>query len=88
MANQVLTSLAPRASPWQSGPGARWWRVGRASTRLRRMKALLNMVGATVGGSIGWWLGNFLGIWGAFFVSLVGTAVGVYLANRYTRSLP
>jgi uncharacterized membrane protein YeaQ/YmgE (transglycosylase-associated protein family) len=46
---------------------------------------LLGFVGATVGGSLGWSLGWPFGLFAAFFVSLVGTALGVYAANRLTR---
>jgi hypothetical protein len=35
-----------------------------------------------LGGWMGWVLGDRFGIMTAFFLSLVGTAVGVYLARR------
>jgi hypothetical protein len=46
---------------------------------------LLGFVGATVGSAVGWWLGSLFGFMPAFFVSIVGTALGVYAANRLTR---
>jgi hypothetical protein len=46
---------------------------------------LLVLIGATVGGSVGWWLGAFGGLGLAFFVSLVGTALGIFLARRLAR---
>ena len=40
---------------------------------------------ASAGGGIGWWLGSLVGFMTAFFVSLVGTAVGTYYGRRLTR---
>jgi hypothetical protein len=41
----------------------------------------------TVGGYVGWWLGEFVGLMTAFLVSSAGSLVGVYLgwlvARRY-----
>lgn len=42
-------------------------------------------IGASIGGAFGWWLGAFVGTMTAFFLSVVGTAAGVYLARRWTR---
>ena len=48
------------------------------------MAKLLWLVGANVGGGLGWWLGGRLGGLGAaFFLSLVGTGLGVYWARRF-----
>jgi uncharacterized membrane protein YbhN (UPF0104 family) len=44
---------------------------------------LIGWVGATIGGSIGWWLGARVGIMTAFMVSAVGTGAGLYVARRY-----
>ena len=49
------------------------------------MGRVLGFVGATVGGAVGWWLGSLFGFVAACFASLVGTAAGVYAANRLTR---
>lgn len=46
------------------------------------MSKLLTFLGATVGGAIGWWLGARVGIMTAFFVSMLGTGVGIY-AGRW-----
>ena len=35
---------------------------------------LLALVGATVGGAVGWWLGSLLGLMAAFFFSVIGAA--------------
>jgi hypothetical protein len=42
---------------------------------------MLMFIGMTVGGSLGWWAGEALGfeLMGAFLVSVLGSAVGVYL---------
>lgn len=44
---------------------------------------MLWFIGATIGGAVGWWAGALLGIWGAVMLSAVGTALGVYWANRF-----
>ena len=52
---------------------------------LRDMRRLLATLGAFVGSTLGWWLGSYVGIMTAFFVSVVGTGLGVYLGTRITR---
>ncbi len=47
------------------------------------MAKLLSFVGATLGGALGWWLGERWGMMTAFFLSVLGTAAGVYLARRW-----
>ncbi len=49
------------------------------------MLKLAMFVGASIGGALGWWLGAFIGTMTAFFLSVVGTAAGVYFARRLTR---
>ncbi len=46
-------------------------------------KFLVASVGASIGGSIGWWAGAPIGFMTACFVSLIGTAVGGYYARRW-----
>lgn len=46
------------------------------------MSKLLALVGATVGGALGWWIGAHIGIMTAFLMSVVGTAGGVYVGRR------
>ena len=50
------------------------------------MTRLLLFLGATIGGSLGWWLGSYVGTMTAFFAMVVGTGVGVYLARRFANS--
>jgi membrane protein YqaA with SNARE-associated domain len=40
-------------------------------------------IGATLGGAAGWWLGSGLGTMTAFFLSILGTAAGLYAARRW-----
>ncbi len=48
------------------------------------MNRLLMFTGTTVGGYVGWWAGDYvgLGLMGAFLVSSLGSLVGIYLAWR------
>jgi hypothetical protein len=39
---------------------------------------LIVTLAATLGGGIGWWLGEQVGFMTAFCISTLGTAVGVY----------
>ena len=51
------------------------------------MSRLLIFVGMTLGGYVGWWAGDYMGmeLMGTFLVSSVGSAVGVYVAWRIVR---
>jgi hypothetical protein len=51
------------------------------------MEKMLVMIGASVGGAIGWWIGARVGIMTAFVVSIFGTAAGVYFTRRWMRNL-
>ena len=46
------------------------------------MSKLLAWVGASVGGAVGWWAGDRIGLFSAFILSIVGTGVGLYLGRR------
>ena len=46
------------------------------------MSKLLWLLGATIGGAIGWWLGALVGTMTAVILSAVGTGAGIYLARR------
>jgi len=49
------------------------------------MAKLLYVILSTLGGWMGWALGDRFGIMAAFLLSLVGTAIGVYFARRINR---
>ena len=51
------------------------------------MNRLLMFVGMTLGGYVGWWAGDYvgLGLMGSFLVSSLGSLAGVYLAWRILR---
>jgi hypothetical protein len=51
------------------------------------VNATLAFLGATVGGWIGWWLGAFVGIMTAFFLSIIGSGVGLYWGRRFAQWL-
>ncbi|HEU5217126.1 MAG TPA: hypothetical protein VFU23_00605 [Gemmatimonadales bacterium] len=44
---------------------------------------VLMLVGATVGGAVGWWLGAPAGFMTGFIVSTVCSGVGLYFARRW-----
>jgi hypothetical protein len=46
------------------------------------MTKLLGFLGMTVGGWIGWALGDPFGLFAAFLLSFVGTGLGLYLGRR------
>lgn len=46
------------------------------------MRKLLAILGMTIGGWVGWEVGAFVSIFTAFIVSVIGTGVGLYMANR------
>ena len=49
------------------------------------MVKLMVFVGSTVGGYVGWWLGERFGFMTAFMLSMVGTGVGMYYGARFAR---
>ena len=49
------------------------------------MKVILQLAGTTLGGWIGWSLGERMGIFAAFMLSLVGTAAGLYWTRKLTQ---
>ena len=51
------------------------------------MSKVLTILGASVGGAIGWWLGARVGTMTAFVLSTLGTGVGVYAGRRIAESL-
>ncbi|MHB1191882.1 MAG: hypothetical protein ACYC6F_02455 [Longimicrobiales bacterium] len=51
------------------------------------MRGILNFIGMTVGGWIGWQLGDAVSLFTAFVVSMVGTGLGLYAAQRVTKKL-
>ncbi len=46
---------------------------------------ILSMFGATIFGSLGWWMGAKVGVMTGFFVSMLGTGFGIYAARRLVR---
>lgn len=49
------------------------------------MRKLLVLVGTTIGGAVGWWIGDGIGIMTAFILSMVGTGLGMYVGIRIAR---
>ena len=49
------------------------------------MEKLVVGVGATIGGYVGWYLGDRFGFMTAFMLSMVGTGAGIYFARRVVR---
>jgi len=44
---------------------------------------MLAMMGATLGGMVGWWLGNLIGFTTAFIVSIFASGIGWYFGVRF-----
>ena len=51
------------------------------------MKRILNFIGMSAGGWIGWIVGAWLSLFTAFIVSVIGMGVGLYAVNRLTKGL-
>lgn len=49
------------------------------------MERLVVLISSTIVGSVGWWIGARVGVMTAFLVSIVGTAIGVYLGRRFVQ---
>ena len=56
-------------------------------TRETGMKRLLNLIGMTAGGWLGWALGANISFFTAFMVSMVGVGLGLYAAILITKRL-
>ncbi|MBC7791418.1 MAG: hypothetical protein H7Z74_15845 [Anaerolineae bacterium] len=46
------------------------------------MNKIIAILGSMVGGYAGWWAGAFVGTMTAFFLSVIGTGLGVYAGRR------
>jgi hypothetical protein len=51
------------------------------------MRGILNFIGMTLGGWIGWQLGALVSFFTAFVVGMIGTGLGLYAAQRMTKRL-
>jgi hypothetical protein len=49
------------------------------------MVKILLLLGAILGGALGWWLGDQIGIMTAYFLSVIGTGLGMYVARWFSR---
>lgn len=49
------------------------------------MKKLAVFAGATIGGYVGWFLGDKFGLMTAFILSMVGTGIGTYYGAKFAR---
>jgi len=48
---------------------------------------LLMAVSITIFGSLGWWLGGELGIYGSLLFSTIGSLVGLYVAYKINQRI-
>lgn len=51
------------------------------------MSKILNLLGMTIGGWLGWAIGAVVSTFTAFILSVVGTGLGLYAAQRVARQL-
>jgi hypothetical protein len=49
------------------------------------MQKLFWFIGSTLGGMIGWWVGEPFGIMTAVILSAVGTGLGIYVGYKVIR---
>jgi hypothetical protein len=52
------------------------------------VKRILDLVGMSAGGWLGWWAGASVSTFTAFLVSMVGTGIGLYAVRRVLKGLP
>jgi hypothetical protein len=71
-------------------PGNIWILIGRISLPHKRfeigkrpvMKKVLIIVSISIGGWIGWWLGDHFGLMTAYLLSVVGGAAGLCIGRK------
>jgi zinc transporter ZupT len=51
-----------------------------------RLSTLVIFLAGSIGGAVGWWLGERMGIFMAYMLSLVGTAAAMYYTRRATKT--
>jgi hypothetical protein len=51
------------------------------------MSRILNLMGMTLGGWLGWELGILVSIFTAFIIGMVGTGFGLYVSQRLSKRL-
>ncbi len=51
------------------------------------MKRMVMLIAVSCGGSIGWYCGSGWGIMSAYFASVLGSAIGLYLGRKLQRNL-
>ena len=51
------------------------------------MNRLLNLIGMTIGGWLGWELGMLISFFTAFVIAMVGTGLGLYVSQRIGKQL-
>lgn len=51
------------------------------------MKKILDLIGMSAGGWLGWYIGLAMGFFGAFVVSMVGMGAGLYAVRRLTKGI-
>jgi hypothetical protein len=51
-----------------------------------RLSTVVVFVAGSIGGAVGWWMGERLGVFTAFMFSIVATAAAMYFTRRWARS--
>ena len=51
------------------------------------MRTIVGLTGATLVGSLGWWLGEYAGLMTAVVLGSVGSGVGLYAGRRLIDNL-
>ena len=50
-----------------------------------KISTLLVLMAGSIGGAVGWWLGERFGVFAAYMLSIVATAAAMYLTRRATK---
>jgi len=51
------------------------------------VKGILNLIGMSAGGWLGWILGAWISVFAGYIVSVIGMGVGLYATSRLTKHL-
>jgi hypothetical protein len=51
-----------------------------------RLSTVVVLIAGSIGGAVGWWLGERMGVFMAYMLSVVATAAAMYFTRRATKT--